>query len=259
MKITLFLLAFNAFNSFSQVIEKLEPDTIHTNPMFITAAFLEKFNSEESMNDCIKIWKQMRIENRDYTQTTKKEDETLAFCDEMRESPWEVIGGGCSWYCAGDVDSIYASSSLADQGIYSYKASNCHDLSYKTPWIEGADGDGIGESITYSFLATNPRITKIIITNGFVLSEDTWRENSRVKTLKLFLNDKEFALLHLKDITNDQVFKFDPIGNGEREDWDKLQALPNWTLRFEIVEVYKGTLYSDTAITEIFFDGIDHH
>lgn len=259
MKITLFLLAFSALNSFSQVIEKLEPDTIHTNPMFITAAFLEKFNSEESMNACIKIWKQMRIENRDYTQTTKKEDEVLAFCDEMRESPWDVLGGGCSWYCAGDVDSIYASSSLADQGAYSYQPGNCHDLSYKTPWIEGAEGYGIGESITYSFLAENPRITNIIITNGFVLNEDTWFENSRVKTLKVYLNDKEFAILHLKDTKNDQAFKFDPIGIADREDRDKLTELPNWTLRFEIVDVYKGNLYSDTAITEIYFDGVDHH
>lgn len=227
--------------------------------MFITPEFLRKFNSEESMTECVKIWKQLKAEHRNYSQTTKSEDKTLELCDEMHPPPWEVIGGGCSWYCAGDVDSIYASSSLPDQGIYSYQASNCHDLSYKTPWIEGADGYGIGESITYSFRAENPRITQIIITNGFVLNEDTWFENSRVKTLKLYLNEKEFAILHLKDTKNDQVFKFDPIGNAERTDWDKLKTLPDWTMRFEIVAVYEGDLYSDTAITEIYFDGVDHH
>jgi len=30
-------------------------------------------------------------------------------------------------------------------------------------------------------------------------------------------------------------------------------------LKFEILEVYKGSKYNDTAITEIYFDGIDVH
>ena len=34
---------------------------------------------------------------------------------------------------------------------------------------------------------------------------------------------------------------------------------PNWTLRFEILEVYEGDKYDDTVISELFFDGIDVH
>ena len=30
-------------------------------------------------------------------------------------------------------------------------------------------------------------------------------------------------------------------------------------LKFEIIEVYKGLKYNDTAITEIYFDGMDVH
>ena len=33
--------------------------------------------------------------------------------------------------------------------------------------------------------------------------------------------------------------------------------MPPWTLKFEIMEVYKGKKYDDVAITEIYFDGLD--
>jgi hypothetical protein len=34
---------------------------------------------------------------------------------------------------------------------------------------------------------------------------------------------------------------------------------PNWTLRFEILDVYPGEKYTDTVISELYFDGIDVH
>ena len=34
---------------------------------------------------------------------------------------------------------------------------------------------------------------------------------------------------------------------------------PSWHLRFEIMEVYPGTKYEDTVISELYFDGIDVH
>lgn len=37
------------------------------------------------------------------------------------------------------------------------------------------------------------------------------------------------------------------------------EGVPDWTVKFEIVEVYKGTKYNDTVISEIFFDGTDVH
>ena len=37
------------------------------------------------------------------------------------------------------------------------------------------------------------------------------------------------------------------------------QNAPSWTIRFEILDVYPGEDSQDTAITEIYFDGIDVH
>lgn len=172
---------------------------------------------------------------------------------------WDAVGDGCSWYCGGGPDSVYASSSLKPMSGISYKAENAHDLSYKTAWVEGAPGPGIGEYLVYRFSAQAPRITKIIVVNGYVKSEKAWRENARVKKLKMYLNNKPFAILDLEDNRNEQIFQFDPIGNSDRDDWEALAAKPAWTLKFEILEVYKGEKFEETAISEIYFDGIDVH
>ncbi|TYK33399.1 hypothetical protein FNJ60_08410 [Bacteroides pyogenes] len=80
-------------------------------------------------------------------------------------------------------------------------------------------GDGIGENLIYCFPPTNPRITKVIVIKGYSKSDETWRnnsrvkqrkrhyhqrrqllawqKNSRVKLLKMYVDNKPYALLHL--------------------------------------------------------------
>lgn len=172
---------------------------------------------------------------------------------------WDAVGDECSWYCGGGPDSVWASSTLRAQAGISYKAENAHDLSYKNAWVEGVAGYGIGEYLLYRFGATSPRINKIVVANGYVKSEKAWRDNSRVKKLKLYFNNKPLAILNLQDNRNEQIFHFDPIGYSDRENWDALASKPAWTLKFEILEVYKGDRFDDCAISEIWFDGIDVH
>lgn len=181
-------------------------------------------------------------------------------CEEMEmKAYWDAVGDGCSWYCGGGPDSVYASSALAPQSGIQYDGSNAHDLSYKTAWVEGAPGNGVGEYLVYRFSPTAPRITTITIVNGYVKSEKSWRDNARVKKLKMYLNNKPFAILNLQDVRNEQIFTFAPIGNSNREDWEALATQPAWTMKFEIMEVYKGDRFEDCAISEIYFDGIDVH
>ena len=61
--------------------------------------------------------------------------------------------------------------------------------------------------------------------------------------------------MNLEDKIANQGFKVEPIGYIDREDWEALETKPDWTLKFEILEVYKGLKYDDTAISEIYFDG----
>ncbi|MBC6491823.1 hypothetical protein BC349_12245 [Flavihumibacter stibioxidans] len=58
----------------------------------------------------------------------------------------------------------------------------------------------------------------------------------------------------------EQHFKLEqPLGYGDRSNTKQLSAKPGWALQFEITAVYPGAKYDDTAITEIYFDGIDVH
>ena len=182
---------------------------------------------------------------------------------EVAPGYYDAMGGGCSWYCGGGPDSISASSYLkSNHAEINYIPRNAHDLSFKTAWVEGVNGYGTGEYVTYYFKQTAPRITKIIIVNGYVKSPKVWLENSRVKKLKMYIDDKPFAMLNLEDCRNEQIFEFEPIGRKrpiENNKRDELDKLPKWTLKFEIIEVYPGDKYDDTAISEIYFDGLDVH
>ena len=166
---------------------------------------------------------------------------------EVVENAWDIIDGGCSWYCGGGNYKIKASSSLGD----SYKAEFANDLSYKTAWVEGKKDEGIGEYLEYYFKNDSPRITEIIISNGYMKSEETWKNNNRVKKLKLYVNSVPFGILNLKDSRTDQYLEVGTLGHNKNG--------TDLILKFEILEVYKGSKYNDTAITEIYFDGIDVH
>lgn len=196
--------------------------------------------------------------DKSLAELSEEEKTILQKYGEVYESMWDVLGG-CSWYCGAGVSKITASSFLSAQGKNNYEPSNAHDFSYKTAWIEGADGYGIGEYLEYEFPPTGPRINTLIVVNGYVKSKAAWEDNSRVKKLKMYVDDKPYAILNLEDIAAEQVFEIKPVGYGNREDFKELEKKPSWKLRFEILDVYKGKKYADVVISEIYFDGLDVH
>ena len=178
---------------------------------------------------------------------------------ETQDSYWDVIFGGCSWYCGKAQEDVTGTSQLPSNKKYTYPPKNAGDLDYQTAWVEGKNSYGVGESLTYHFESGSPRITKIIIANGYVKSEKTWRENLRVKKLNVYYNNLLQYQLNLKNSYTEQSFSVKPIGNHPKNVSIYKKELSQWELRFEIVEVYKGSKYKDTAISEIYFDGIDVH
>jgi len=186
-------------------------------------------------------------------------------CDEFDgpiEYYWDVVDEGCNWYCGASAGNVTASSFLKPQGKINYEPENAHDLNLKNVWSEGVSGYGIGEYLIYHFNYNHPRITTIYIANGYVKSNSAWKNNSRVKKLKMYINDKPYAILNLKDERANQSFIVNPIGNNPSETWDNEKDCDenyNWTIKFEILEVYKGDKYDDVVISEIFFSGLDVH
>jgi hypothetical protein len=184
---------------------------------------------------------------------TQQERTLLETLGESEDSSiWDTMDQGCSWYCGGGPYKVTASSTLKPSGGITYEAGNAHDFSFKTAWVEGVPRSGEGEYLEYSFKNESPRVTDILIYNGYVKSAAGWKKNSRVKKLKLWVNGKAFAILELQDTRALQTFKLNgPLG--------RTKDGKDLILKFEILDVYKGDAYDDTAITEIYFDGLDVH
>lgn len=207
-----------------------------------------------------KLFEDVENGKKSWDNLTKEENELLEKYPETYFSMWDVEGGGCSWYCGAGEYTVKTSSQLSSNGKIDYDTKNLTDFSYQTAWVEGKKGYGIGEFINFSFAPTHPRVTTIIFANGYIKNKKVWEENSRVHKLKMYVEDKPFAIIELKDIYAKQLVELEkPLGNSERDDLDKLKEKENWNIKFEILSVYKGDKYEDTAITEIYFDGLDVH
>ena len=101
---------------------------------------------------------------------------------------------------------VVASSSLKPQGRANYKAANINDRNEKTAWVEGVKGYGIGQWVMYQGLSEDIQITSINILNGYVKSDKAWRENARVKYLKVYCNNKPICIFELKNSRSIQSF-----------------------------------------------------
>jgi hypothetical protein len=177
------------------------------------------------------------------------EEKTIMEKYDLYDDMWDILGNEDGWYCGEGPYKVTASSFLTSSGNVDYKPKNAHDFSFKTAWVEGVKGYGIGEYLEYYFTNKCPRVTEIKIYNGYVKSDKAWKKNSRVKTIKMYVNNTPYAILNLKDTKAEQTFTVEPLGR--RTDGKDL------ILKFEIVDVYKGTKFDDVVITELFFDGID--
>lgn len=140
------------------------------------------------------------------------------------------------WYCCTSAPyEVKASSSLRPQGKYNYDPKNINDYDPRTAWIEGKSDYGIGES----FSVSSGIGLRVYIFNGYQHSYSSWKNNSRVKKLRVYSDGDTLCYLELKDVMGGQYFNLP-------NNYD----YPTW-LKFEIVEVYKGDKWSDVAISEM--------
>ncbi len=176
------------------------------------------------------------------------------------ENYWDLVSNACSWYCGGMPLKVAASSSLRSNGALTYSAQNAHDFNAKTAWVEGVPGYGIGEYLEYTFEVGSPRITEIMIINGYIKSKSAWEDNSRVKKMKVYINNNPKYIFELQDKRSIQTFSVTPIGyRSGGVDIDNLKRKKQYTIKFEILEVYKGLKYDDVVISDLYFDGMDVH
>ncbi|MBQ1697267.1 MAG: hypothetical protein II075_05250, partial [Bacteroidales bacterium] len=168
MKKLIYLIALLAATSAAeaQVIKQISP----TKPDPLNREQIRCFTEEGAANYA-KAEKMIEEKGNKMTKADWEYVSKLGY-DEMQDGYFGLGTEGCSWYCGdGGPIKITASSRLASQGANNYNEKNLHDFHANTPWVEGVQGYGIGEWVEYTFKAHNPRITTIIILNGYNKSE----------------------------------------------------------------------------------------
>lgn len=160
--------------------------------------------------------------------------------DIMSEYENPDYDGAPFWYaCIEAPSNIKASSTLSPQGKYNYSSNNVNDYDPRTAWVEGKVDYGIGEYLEFDLdFGVSPTI---YIFNGYQSSYTSWKNNSRVKRLRVDANNETICYLELKDKMGGQYFNL-PENNYQR-------------VRFVIVDVYKGDKWKDVAISEIHVRG----
>ena len=191
---------------------------------------------------------------------------------------------GCSVFCGIEdyEEEFSATSTLAQIKDITYGPENLHNFSEdeikggsrENVWCEGVKGHGIGERVNMSIKLRAPFVQQadiicfpaLMIVNGHAKNETTWKNNSRVKTLRLYVGGEPWCDLKLKDTIKPQIFEFGdderiyPAKSGRKIDiwtptnYDGPFLTYQTDFGFEIVEVYPGAKYDDTCITGISFD-----
>lgn len=198
------------------------------------------------------LWLRAIDNNSDYDKYQKLNSIDKAMVDslEMGEGPL-TQGSGCSWYCGGIMKEVTSNSYLKGAGNVNYNPENLHDFNLLTAWVPDTSGGAIGKKIGFHFEALSPRISEIMIYNGYIKNYDLFKANSRVKKFRLYINYKPYAILELADTTAQQSFSIPPTRSTIKG--------KDLVLTFEIMEVYKGDKYTDVAVSEINFSGLDVH
>jgi len=136
-----------------------------------------------------------------------------------------------------------------------YKPQNTLDSKANTSWVEGAHGDGIGEWIEVEL--KHVALSAIGIINGYPKKESLYKANNRIKKLKLEVSWSDGRLYKAESVIelNERQFNtFNSMAEAPFIDWlsDYGEAFREATrIRITILEVYKGTKYRDTPISEI--------
>ncbi len=169
----------------------------------------------------------------------------------------EEWAGGCNIYEAAS-PTVRASSQLAQGGKNQseYSAKKASDFDLNTAWVEGAAGNGVGQYLEFTYNLkgqnTSPELalTEMRVFNGYRKTRDLWEKNGRVKAFDVTVNGKPYGKVALSDAYRYQTVKIKPI---------PLPKNQTTVLRFTIADVYPGAKYSDTAVTDLTFDGVGHH
>lgn len=134
-----------------------------------------------------------------------------------------------------NIYAIKASSAKIEENSRLYSVRNLIDRDSKTAWVPASNKSGIGEWVEFSF--DEPmQVNSLNLTNGYAKSDESFTRNNRIKTAILEFGDGSKSKVTLKDTSKPQII---PVRKRTR------------TIRITISEVYKGTKYDDTCLSDV--------
>ena len=156
-----------------------------------------------------------------FVQESKSQDDLkllsskLVYEDEYAEIFSSEISHGC---CMGlPVKNLRASSTLPTANDISYSVENIKNHDASNAWVEGSLGDGIGQSISFDYdydikykevVDDGTYYTDTwIFVNGYIKNKKAWKENNRIKKLKVYINGIAFCFINLLDKPHPQSVK----------------------------------------------------
>lgn len=129
-----------------------------------------------------------------------------------------------------------ATSSLSEYNM-THSPERIFDGDISKAWVEGVNGQGIGESITLYFNREYV-LSKVVIHAGYQKNSEIYEKNSRPKELKISFSDGSSQVYTLQDINAKQEIILE-------------KAVITKYISFTIQSVYQGNKYEDTVISEI--------
>lgn len=159
------------------------------------------------------------------------------------------------------IKAVTVSSSLSS----SYSSKNLFDFDFNTAWVEGSERDGIGEKIEIE-LDKYP-LAAICLINGYTKNADVYLSNNRIKKLKIDIeyidyedstklitesNEVLFNKLEYNEISKNNFGNIITIVGDYGDGYSKITKIT-----LTILDVYKGTKYSDTCISELLLLGFE--
>jgi hypothetical protein len=138
---------------------------------------------------------------------------------------------------------VTASSTLAAQGKHHYDVVNIKGdptREVPSPWVEGVEGDGIGESITLNIKRPLP-LYGILIRPGYYEydEKEPWLKNNRVAAFEIMLNDEHTFTESIPDERFERPYLI------RVRDYIK----PVNKIKLVIKGVHRGTQFRDTCIS----------
>jgi len=136
------------------------------------------------------------------------------------------------------VDRVTYSSYLLEQNLarFAYHPINLFDENTQTAWLEGAQGDGIGEWVELSLFAPID-LSAIVVSNGHGKPAGQFENNGRVSKLRVTVGTNITREFELKDRPEPQALKLKADG-------------VKW-IRLKIAGAHKGTVNRHAGITEL--------